>query len=258
MTSRHHGRRAAPTAAEDDDFAAYQRSGDRDLRDALVRRHLGLAHTLAERYTGRGVARADLHQVAAMGLIKAVDRFDAQRGTSFSSFAVPTILGELRRYFRDHGWMIRVPRRLQDLRQRSDAATARLEQRLQRRPTLAETAAELDEDPDSVLLALDGLRSCYRPDPLAAGASIEDPDEPATRAVALLLVRDLMAELPRRQQELLVLRYWHGLTQAEIADCVGISQMHVSRLLRTAMGSMRQTADEAEVSDRGPTGRLRV
>lgn len=256
MTSRRHAPTCSLAAGDAEDFAAYRRTGDRDLRDDLVRRHLGLAHSLAERYTGRGIAGADLHQVAAMGLIKAVDRFDPQRGTAFSTFAVPTILGELRRHFRDHGWTIRVPRRLQELRQRADAAAGRLEQRLQRRPTLAETATELSEDPDSVLLALDGLRTCYRPSPLATDASIVDPDEPAARAVSHLLVRDLMVRLPRRQQQIVLLRYWSGLTQDEIAERIGLSQMHVSRLLRQAIASMRQAVDEADVSDRNRTGRL--
>ncbi len=248
------------TSGGDDAFAIYRRTGDRDLRDALVRRHLGLAESLAERYTGRGVARADLRQVAAMGLIKAVDRFDPARGVAFTSFAVPTILGELRRHFRDAGWTIRVPRRLQELRHHADVAAAQLEQRLQRRPTLAETAAELDEDPENVLLALDGLRTCYRPAPLdprtAQGAEAHHRDDPSAHAATAIVLRDLIAQLPRRQQQIVVLRYWGGLTQQEIADRVGISQMHVSRLLRSGLRHLRDTAQREGVSDGEQMGML--
>lgn len=257
-TSRHHDPSSSSTFAEDDAFVTYRRTGDRDLRDALVRRHLGLAESLAERYTSRGIARPDLQQVAAIGLIKAVDRFDPSRGVSFASFAVPTILGELRRHFRDAGWTIRVPRRLQDLRHRADAVAARLEQRLQRRPTLAEIAAELDEDPDNVLLARDGLRTCYRPGPLdpATAHTLEDREDPFVRATVTLVLRDLVRQLPHRQRQVVFLRFWGDMSQQEIADRIGISQMHVSRLLRQGLGQMREVADRHGVWNDGRSGML--
>lgn len=223
-------------------FRALQAADDRRLRrDALVHRHLGLARSLAERYVGRGIPRDDLHQVAVLGLVRAIDRFDPDRGAAFSSFAVPTILGEVRRHFRDHGWTVSVPRHLQELRQRADRVVSRLEQELGRRPSLTETASSLDADPDDVLLALDGIRSCYRPASLEAGTADvlagHDPD-PMDRQDTSLVVRGLLEQLPERQQRVVVLRYWAGLTQREIADRVGCSQMHVSRLLRRSLDHM--------------------
>lgn len=225
---------------------ALQAAADRRRRrDALVHHHLGLARSLAERYVGRGIPRDDLHQVAVLGLVRAIDRFDPDRGVAFSSFAVPTILGEVRRHFRDHGWTVSVPRHLQELRQRADHAVSRLEQELGRRPTLAETARALDADPDDVLLALDGIRSCYRPSSLPAGtadALADDDPDPMDRQDTSLVVQGLLEELPERVQRVVVLRYWSGLTQREIADRVGCSQMHVSRLLRRSLDHMHAAA----------------
>ncbi len=157
-------------------FRQLRASGDRRLRDRLVREHLGLAEAMAHRYRGRGVPVDDLVQVATIGLIKAIGRFDPDRGTAFSSYAVPTILGELRHHFRDHGWTVNVPRRLQELRQRADAAAEVLAQRLGRGPTAAEVATFLDEDRDNVLLALEGLRSAFSPGTVDSGTAEALPD----------------------------------------------------------------------------------
>lgn len=238
-------------AASDQAFRDYQRTGGRELRDQLVRRHMGLAEALAERYTHRGVPREDLRQVAMVGLLKAIDRFDPERGNAFSSFAVPTVLGELRRHFRDTGWTVRVPRRLQELRQEADTAVARLEQRLGRRPTLVETAVELDEEAETVLLALDGLRSCYRPASLDTDAvdAVAATPGPADRVDVALDIDRLLCDLPERDRRIVVLRFWGELTQQEIADHMGISQMHVSRLLRRSLQQMHDHhVGAAEVS----------
>ena len=225
-------------APDHDAFRTYRRTRDRAVRDRLVQDHLGLAHAMAERYVDRGIARDDLRQVAALGLVKAVERFDPDRGVAFSSFAVPTILGELRRHFRDAGWMISVPRRLQELRQQVDRTVALFQQRHGRTPSLDEVAAHLHEDPEDVLLALEGLRSCYRPSSLDQ-APVDAPDDAEVAHVDdAVLVQGLVDGLPPRQREIVVLRYWGDLTQQEIADQVGISQMHVSRLLRRSLSQM--------------------
>ena len=226
----------------DEAFRAYRCDGDRRARDVLVQAHMGLAEALAERYTRRGVPRDDLRQVAMVGLLKAIDRFDPDRGTAFSSFAVPTVLGELRRHFRDAGWTVRVPRRLQELRLQADATVAHLEQRLGRRPTLTEAAAELDEPPETVLLALDGLRTCYQPTSLDArtAEAVATTRGPADEVDVAVDVERLLDGLPDRERRIVVMRFWGELTQQEIAQRMGMSQMHVSRLLRR---SLRQLQD---------------
>ena len=199
---------------------------------------------MARRYDGRGVPLDDLVQVATIGLLKAVLRYDPDRGPAFSSYAVPTILGELRHHFRDHGWTVSVPRRLQELRHRADTAAAHLAQVHGREPTVHEVADHLDEDVDSVLLALDGLRTAYTPSTLdtGTGEGLSAGATPHERAEDRVLVQRLLASLPERQRRILVLRYWGGLSQQQIADRVGCSQMHVSRLLRRSLGHLRELA----------------
>lgn len=219
------------------------RRRDRGIRDELVRRHLPLVRSLCRRYLNRGVELDDLVQVGVIGLLKALDRYDPARGAAFASFAVPTVLGEIRRHFRDHGWSVKVPRGLQDLRQRADRAREELAQRLGRQPTAREIATCLGVAVDEVLLALDGIRSCFRPDTLdhaPVDTAVDDLDV-SERVVLAELVRDALRSLPERQQEIVRLRYGLGLTQQEIADHVGISQMHVSRLLRSSHDRLRDT-----------------
>lgn len=213
----------------------------REQRDRLVDDHIGLAHAMAARYRRRGIPREDLEQTAVVGLLKAADRFDPHRGCSFSSFAVPTILGELRRAFRDTGWMVKVPRRLQELRMRADSRRRRLEQQLGRPATVEEVAASLGEPVEAVRTALEGLRSCYRPDALD-GVDLDRHTDAATSWEDALLVGELLAELPEREQRIVVLRFWAGWTQQEIADDVGVSQMHVSRLLRASLVHLHELA----------------
>ena len=239
--------RSQPSGHEADEamrFRELRRTGDRRLRDELVEDHLGLATAMARRYEGRGVPTDDLVQVATIGLLKAVLRYDPDRGPAFSSYAVPTILGELRHHFRDHGWTVSVPRRLQELRHHADAAAARLAQEHGREPTVTEVAEALDEDCDSVLLALDGLRTAYTPSTLDTGTAegLTAGAPPQDRADDRVLVQRLLASLPERQRRIVVLRYWGGLSQQQIADRVGCSQMHVSRLLRRSLGNLRELA----------------
>lgn len=225
-------------------FRELRRTGDRSLRDRLVEEHLGLAEAMARRYDRRGVPFDDLVQVATIGLLKAVTRFDPDHGAAFSSFAVPTILGELRHHFRDHGWTVNVPRRLQELRHRADATAERLAQQLGREPTADEVAAELGEDRDNVLLALEGLRTAYTPAPLDAATTgpLAAADHDREHVDDRMVVDDLLQALPERQRRIVVLRFWGGLSQQQIADRVGCSQMHVSRLLRRSLATMQHEA----------------
>lgn len=245
-----------PSLADAALFARYGRVRDRSARDALVDRYWALAEGLARRYAGRGIDGEDLHQVALLGLVRALDRFDPARGVAFSSFAAPTILGELRRHFRDHGWMVHVPRRLQELRLQADEVRERLGQERGRTPTWAEIASACDASPDEVAMALDGLRSAYRADSLdqrstgTVRAASEPVEDEVIRAV---LVASLLSTVPERDRRILVLRFWEGRTQEQIAERVGLSQMHVSRRLRASLGRMRRALVSAGQEAAGPS-----
>jgi RNA polymerase sigma-B factor len=220
------------------------------LRDDLVTMHLPLVHHLARRFRDRGEPHDDLVQVGTIGLIKAVDRFDPDRGVEFSTYATPTILGEIKRHFRDKGWSVRVPRRLQELRMAISKATAHLSQDLGRAPTVKELAAHLELTEDEVLEGLDAAQS-YSTLSLDGSGGDPDGDSPAlvdtlgTDDAALANVeyretlRPLLAALPDRERQIVMLRFFHNKTQSEIAEEVGVSQMHVSRLLVKALGTLR-------------------
>lgn len=241
MTSRP---RQTPSRDDLEDFRTYRRTRDRALRDDLVLRHIGLAMSLAARYSGRGQDPDDLRQVALVGLIKAVDRFDPDHGAAFSSFATPTILGELKRHFRDRGWTIRVPRRVQVLRRRAQAARQELEQAHGQAATTGEVARALGEPEDDVREAL-AAGSCYQPASLEERTRPDLPDTAGSSAATAcdqVDVERLLQGLDPREQRIFVLRYYAGMTQQEIADRVGISQMHVSRLLRAGIEDMRAAA----------------
>jgi len=218
----------------------------------MVERHLGLAHHLARRYADRGEPLEDLVQVASLGLLKAVDRFDPDRGVSFTSFAVPTILGELRRHFRDRGWAIHVPRDLKEAALRVETA---LKRHAGRSPTPAELARETGLDVETVLEALEvsGAHRALSLDAPGAsgGADDERPaivdtlgadDAELARARDRATLETLAAGLDERQREILRLRFVEDLTQSEIGERVGVSQMHVSRLIRTSLTRMRLAA----------------
>ena len=239
----------------DDDFFEYRRTGDRALRNTLIERHLGIAHHLARRYRHRGVADDDLVQVAMIGLLKAVERFDPERGISFATFATPTVLGELRRYFRDSTWAVRVPRQLQERVLAIGSALGPLSQRLARSPSAKEIADEIGVTEEAVLEALeaDGAYTTTSLDPgpestaridssmRLADAPADRPDEVVERRV---LASTLLATLPDRERRIVELRFEDGLTQSQIAERIGVSQMQVSRLLTRALASMRVQAGE--------------
>jgi RNA polymerase sigma-B factor len=220
------------------------------LREHSIEAGLPLARQLASRYRGRGVPVDDLHQVAALALVKAVDAFDPARQVAFSSYATPSILGALKRHFRDHTWLLRVPRPIRDLATRLGPARAALTQQLGRSPTLSEFAAHLAAAEQDVAIAQDAWRA-HRPDSLdALPAGSRDRPQPLIDTLGTVdrrldavidwhTVRPLMAALPDRQRRILALRYFGGLTQTEIAAQVGLSQMHVSRLLERTLTQLR-------------------
>ena len=235
-------------------FHEYGRTRDPVLRDELVTAHLGLAEYLARRFTNRGEPLDDLVQVASVGLLKAVDRFDPERGLEFSTYATPTIVGELKRHFRDKGWAVRVPRRIQELHLRLGKVVSTLSQDLGRSPTIAEVSERAGASEEEVLEAMEAGRA-YRFASLdAPGGGEEDSQTLASQLgeedASLegiehrIALSPLISELPRREQTILHLRFFEGLTQSEIADRLGISQMHVSRLLARSLSKLRGSAED--------------
>ncbi|CDO27744.1 RNA polymerase sigma factor SigF [Mycolicibacterium porcinum] len=218
-------------------------------RERIVERCLPLADHIARRFDGRGEPREDLVQVARVGLVNAVNRFDVEAGSDFVSFAVPTIMGEVRRHFRDNSWSVKVPRRLKELHLRLGAATAELSQRLGRAPTASELAEELDMDREEVIEGL-VAGSSYNTLSIDSGGG-GDEDAPAIvdtlGDVDLGLdqidnretLRPLLAQLPERERTVLILRFFESMTQTQIAERVGVSQMHVSRLLAKSLARLR-------------------
>ena len=249
--------RLARTLEERRLFARYRERGDQAARDAVVVRFLPLATKLARRYHRANEPLEDLVQVASVGLLKAVERFDPERGAAFSSFAVPTIAGELKRYFRDKGWAVRVPRDLQELALRVDRAGDRLFHELGRAPTASEIADDRGVTIEQVLEAREAA-AAYRADSLDRPSSDDDRD--ATRVVDTLggedpgyrdavhsaTLESMMSVLSDREREILRLRFVEDLTQSEIGDRMGLSQMHISRLLRRAVARLREAAQPSK------------
>ena len=220
------------------------------IRDRLVRMHLPLVEHLARRFRNRGEPLDDLTQVATIGLIKSVDRFDPQRGVEFSTYATPTIIGEIKRHFRDKGWAVRVPRRLQELRLSLTAATSELSQRNGRSPTVAELAEYLKISEEEVLeglesanaystLSLDVPESGDDESPAVAD-SLGSEDEALEGVEYRESLKPLLEQLPAREKRILLLRFFGNMTQSQIADEIGISQMHVSRLLARTLAQLRE------------------
>jgi RNA polymerase sigma-B factor len=222
-------------------------------RDDLVRLHLPLVEHCARRFRNRGEPFEDLVQVGTIGLIKSVDRFDVDRGVEFSTYATPTIIGEIKRHFRDKGWAIRVPRRLQELRMQIASASAELTQSLGRAPTPSELAEQIGCTVDDVI---EGIESSNAYSTLSLDAG-DNSDEGSLGVLDMMGVDDagiehvelresikpLLERLPAREKNILMLRFFKNLTQSQIAAEVGVSQMHVSRLLTRTLDHLREALE---------------
>lgn len=222
-------------------------------RDALIMDHMPLVKALARRYANRGEPLDDLIQVGTIGLIKAIDRFDPARGPALVSFATPTILGEIRRHFRDRTWMVHVPRGVQDAHSAVNRTIDEMTARLRRSPSVQEVATELGLSQDDVLDAI-AAGAAYQPLSLSRPPSGLDDDEPMDVSVeeegfewaeGRAAIGNRVSELPAREQQILTLRFNHGMTQSEIAEHVGLSQMHVSRLLAKALKTLQDSVGSA-------------
>ena len=231
-------------------FIEYRDTCDRRLRNELIEAHKALASHLARRFANRGEPFDDLLQVVYLGMLKAVERFDPDRGLEFSTFATATVDGELKRHFRDKTWSVRVPRRPQELHLRLSNTISELSQRLTRPPKVGEVAAELGVSEEEVLEAME-VGGAYRSSSLDARSS--DGQESSTLDRRLgsvdtgfdlaehrVLLDRVLADLPERERVIVELRFFHDMTQTEIADEVGISQMHVSRLLTRTLMQLRE------------------
>lgn len=217
-------------------------------RSTLVEAHYGLVEMAARRYHDRGEPFEDLVQVGSIGLLKAIDRFDADRGVQFSTFAVPTIIGEIKRHFRDQGWSVRVPRRLRELVVRLRPAREDLHQRLGREPNAAELAEAMGVSEDDVLEALESAQayaalSLETPRDSEGGGSLADTIGEDDREIALMLTREALRPaldaLEQRQRKIIAMRFFGHRTQAEIGAALGISQVQVSRILTRTLSDLR-------------------
>jgi len=248
---------------ERDRFRAYRESGTRDQRNRLVEEHIGVAEYVARRFANRGEPFEDLRQVALIALVKAVERFDPERGVAFVGFAVPTITGEIKRHFRDRTWSVRVPRALQERSRAIETARDELGHALGRSPTVGELAGALDLSEEEILDGLEAravYRSASLDEPLpgtgvALRDLVADHGDGFARAEDRCLLERLLDRLPPRERRIVHLRYFDGLTQAEIGQRLGISQMHVSRLLGRSIATLSRLAgadpaDAAEPADR--------
>jgi RNA polymerase sigma-B factor len=234
---------------------AYRRDGDRSARDRLIEELMPLVRSLASRYAGRGEPIEDLVQVGAIGLIKAVDRFELDRGVELSTYAVPTIVGEIRRHFRDRGWAVHVPRRLKELSLRVSREVDQLTADLGRSPTIAELASATGVDEEDVIEALETSRA-YTARSLSApidedgeGTLVDLLSDDESGYAALergSVIRSGLEALDTRERRIIVMRFLKGMTQSEIAEEIGISQMHVSRLLRSALDTMHGRLDDPD------------
>jgi RNA polymerase sigma-B factor len=226
-------------------------SRERELRDQMVTSHLGLAHQLARRFGNRGESHEDLVQVACLALVRAAERFDPERGVMFSTFAAASMIGELKRHFRDRGWAVRAPRRLQELLLEIGSTVDRLTQEFGRAPTVPELAKAVDAPEVDVLEALEAGQS-YRTSSIDArdreGQSMAEAlgsdDSGFTRVDNHSALAHAMEKLSPRDRDIVEMRFVEGLTQSEIAARIGVSQMQISRLLSAALQRLRNSFDE--------------
>ena len=241
-------------------FAQYQETKDSEVRDQLIVSHLNLVRFLASKFKNRGEPLDDLIQVGTIGLIKAIDRFEPNRGLEFTTYATPTIMGEIKRHFRDKGWSVRVPRRLQELSAKINQATDELTKELQRSPSIEEIAKRLDTTVEECLEAMESS-SAYSSVPLEGGGSSADGDETpsvidqyVTEDENLagsddrIVLEDAIRDFSPREQEIIRMRFVEGLTQVEIADKLNISQVQVSRLLRRTLKRIQEKIDPESVN----------
>ena len=237
-------------------FEEYQGSRDRKLRNRLIELHRPLATYLARRYANRGEPFDDLLQVAFVGMLKAVERFDTERGLEFSTFATATIDGELKRHFRDKTWSVRVPRRAQELHLRLAPTIGELSQRLGRAPRVPEIARELGASDDEILEAME-VGGAYRSasldvpggegrDSAALAERLGAPDHHLELLEHRVVIEQALATLPEREQTIIRLRFFEDKTQTQIAEEVGVSQMHVSRLLARTLAGLRKQLETSE------------
>lgn len=231
-------------------FKRYKENGDEEARDQLIVSHLNLVRFLAAKFNNRGEPLEDLIQVGTIGLIKAIDRFEPERGLEFTTYATPTILGEIKRHFRDKGWSVRVPRRLQELSAKVNQAVDALTQQLQHTPTVDEIADYLGVSPDEVLEAMESGEA-YSSVPLEVGGGDDDDapsvidrygqmDEDLLSSDDRMVLETALSGFTPKEQEIVRLRFVLGMTQAEIAEKLGISQVQVSRLLRRTLKRMQE------------------
>ena len=235
-------------------FRRYKETGDPDAREQLVMSHMNLVRFLANKFKNRGEPLDDLMQVGYLGLLKAIDRFDPERGLEFTTFATPTILGEIKRHFRDKGWSVRVPRRLQELSAKVNQATDKLTNELQRSPKVEEIAEYLDVTVDEVLEAMESS-SAYTSVPIEAPGASDSDDAPSILdryadddneldfTDDRLVIEEAIRDFSPREREVIELRFVKGMTQIEIAKKLGISQVQVSRLLRRTLKKIQDKID---------------
>ena len=248
-------RRSAELFAQLRDDAADEPAREA-AREGLVHLHLPLVEHCARRFRNRGEPFEDLVQVGTIGLLKSIDRFDVDRGVEFSTYATPTIIGEIKRYFRDKGWAIRVPRRLQELRMQIGSASAELTQRLGRSPTPRELAERIGCSVDDIL---EGIESSNAYSTLSLDASDNDEDGATTMLDAIGVddanlehveiresIKPLLDRLDAREKRILLLRFFKNMTQSQIAEEIGVSQMHVSRLLSRTLEQLRTSLQHDE------------
>jgi len=237
-------------------FREYARTKDQRVRDQLIAMHQNLVRFLAGKFANRGEPLEDLVQVGLIGLVNAVDRYDADRGNKFSTYATPTIVGEIRRYFRDKAWSLKVPRRLQELNQAANKAVDNLAVKLGRSPTIPEIARAIGATEEETLEAIE-LGNAYDTVSLDSRMSSESDSAPMTLAefvggedetlVALQKYGDLTAaieSLDEREKAIIVLRFFQDMSQAEVAKKLNISQMHVSRLQHRALENLKRQMEE--------------
>lgn len=226
-------------------FRRFKEEGDEEARNQLVVNHLNLVRYLASKFKNRGEPLDDLVQVGTIGLIKAIDRFDPSRGLEFTTFATPTIMGEIKRHFRDKGWSVRVPRRLQELSAKCNRANEELTHELQRSPSVDEIASRVGASVEDVLEAMESS-SAYSSVPLEGSMDGDDDipsviDQYASEDTALsssddrILLQEAVRDFSTREKDIIRMRFEEGLTQVEIAERLGISQVQVSRLLRRTL-----------------------